>query len=60
MTLFRKGLIPWTTHAMVYSACLVLSAYHILTLQSMPAMFVLKVGLAFAARVRYRQVLQTT
>jgi hypothetical protein len=30
MTLFKKGLIRWYTHAIVYSACLLLSLYYMM------------------------------
>ena len=53
MTLFRKGLIRYTTHGIWYTICLGISMYHIL-LNFPSVWFVAKVAIAFAARCNFR------
>jgi hypothetical protein len=49
MTLYRKKIIRGRTHVVVYSSCLVLSAYHIIRLMSLQTLMM--VAGAFAMRV---------
>jgi hypothetical protein len=53
MTLFRKGLIRYYSHGLWYTACLVLSLYHIV-LQHPNSWFWSKVLMAFLVRVNLR------
>jgi len=52
MTLFRKGLIKWYSHAFWYSACLLLSQYHMA--RFFDCWFLAKIILCFIVRVRWR------
>lgn len=53
MTLFRKGLINWYSHGLWYTACLILSMFHIFHM--IPGyVFPIKVLLAFGCRVQFR------
>jgi len=52
MTLYRKGLVAYYTHAIVYSACLVLSLYAMALV--LPLSFWVATLVPFAVRVRFR------
>jgi len=52
MTLFRKGLIPWYVHAIVYTSCLVLSTVHMALIYN-DVTFWMKVGIAFLLRTQF-------
>lgn len=53
MTLYRKGVITYVTHGLVYSLCLVISFYHIIRLVGSP-MHYLKLSLVYAFRTKLR------
>ena len=55
MTLYRKGLIRWYTHAFFYSAALLISTFHILRLCDTQFFFA-KVLLAFGIRIAFPKV----
>lgn len=50
MTLFRKSLIPWYVHGIVYTACLLLSMYHMVL--ALPDYVFIKVIIAFLLRTQ--------
>lgn len=52
MTLFRKGLINWYSHALWYTACLALSEYHMARLFGWS--FFAQIAVCFFARTRLR------
>jgi hypothetical protein len=52
MTLFRKNLIPWWIHGLVYSLCLWLSLYHMA--MAVPGIIFLKVLVVFLLRTQLR------
>jgi hypothetical protein len=52
MTLYRKRLIRGKTHALIYSACLLLSALHIFRINDGYSYFSLKAALVYCARVQ--------
>lgn len=51
MTLYRKGVITYVTHGLVYSFCLMVSFFHIVRLCGCP-MFYLKLSLVYALRTK--------
>lgn len=53
MTLYRKSLISEKTHALVYSACLIISMYHIFR-SCGSVMFVAKLSAAYLARTNLK------
>ncbi|CAE7939346.1 unnamed protein product [Symbiodinium sp. KB8] len=53
MTLFRKGLIRYYSHGLWYTACLLVSLYHMAIVHPSPLHWALVMG-AFALRVRFR------
>jgi hypothetical protein len=54
MTLYRKSLISERTHALVYTACLVISMFHIFRNCSGDAFFFAKLSAAYLARTNFR------
>jgi len=53
MTLFRKGLIPWFGHGIIYSSCLLLSVSHMII--AFPSLiFWLKVVVAYILRTQLK------
>lgn len=52
MTLYRKGLIPYAMHAVGYTLCLILSAFHIFRIQYTPK-FVVGLFSVFAMRLTF-------
>ena len=53
MTLFRKGLIRWYTHAFWYSFALILS-WTVMYIHTQGAWFWIKVAFGFYMRINYR------
>jgi len=51
MTLFRKSLIPWYVHGIIYSSCLTLSVTHMIFVFP-DILFWLRVVMAFMLRTR--------
>eukprot|EP00750_Incisomonas_marina_P017219 INCI20115.1.p1 GENE.INCI20115.1~~INCI20115.1.p1 ORF type:complete len:360 (+),score=44.64 INCI20115.1:97-1176(+) len=54
MTLYRKNLIRWYSHAIWYTACLLLSAFHILYLSPNAPVLLLKTMACFLMRTQLR------
>jgi len=54
MTLYRKQLIKWYSHAFWYTACLVLSTFHILYLSPNAPVFIAKTMACFLLRTQLR------
>ena len=54
MTLYRKQLIKWYSHAFWYTACLVLSTFHMLVLAPSAPVFIAKTMAAFLLRTQLR------
>ena len=53
MTLYRKGVITEVTHALVYTACLIISMFHIFR-NCGDAMFIAKLAGAYILRTDFR------
>ena len=54
MTLFRKNLIKWYTHALWYGICLFLSTFQILYLAPSAPLFIARTLVAFLLRIKLR------
>ena len=53
MTLYRKGLITYFTHGFFYTACLVISMFHIFR-NNLSILFLGKLGVCFILRTKFR------
>lgn len=52
MTLFRKSLIPWYVHGIIYTVCLFISMYHMF--QAVPQYAIIKIAIVFCLRTQLR------